>query len=381
MVAVPCTAPIIEAVAMISEAVAMISEAAAMIPEAAAMIAVFGTVTLLAILILAICISPSRESQQTGLRRATKANRRIPFFSDEASALPFTVVMALAGAAGWTIFANKLVGSHWFPGQSLPPSTPLIFAAVLLSTSLCSVLLYELRGAKGLFLAGIFAGIVPLLAGTVLIAANRDERLDREWDPPAAHWPGLIGGRDRLGGGSWMAVNHHGVMAAVLNRVGSLGPEPGKRSRGELPLLALQAASAAEAAARSAAVVLSARPPSSASSPNSVSRSRSASARAVSASASAAAYVKDGRLRALAGLAGEARAASPLPSSVGALLMADFQALAPEEKARLKWKGDKLSSVMRFVGKAIDGKVRVGTQWHVGAEWKPKSFLAAYPGY
>ena len=67
--------------------------------------------------------------------------------------------------------------------------------------------------------------------------------------------------------------------------------------------------------------------------------------------------------------------------SVGALLMADFQALAPEEKARLKWKGDKLSSVMRFVGKAIDGKVRVGTQWHVGAEWKPKSFLAAYPGY
>jgi hypothetical protein len=47
-----------------------------------------------------------------------------------------------------------------------------------------------------------------------------------------------------------MAVNHHGVMAAVLNRVGSLGPEPGKRSRGELPLLALQAASAAEAAAR-----------------------------------------------------------------------------------------------------------------------------------
>jgi hypothetical protein len=83
----------------------------------------------------------------------------------------------------------------------------------------------------------------------VLIAANRDERLDRAWDPPAAHWPGLIGGRDRLGGGSWMAVNQHGVMAAVLNRVGSLGPEPGKRSRGELPLLALKAGSAAEAAA------------------------------------------------------------------------------------------------------------------------------------
>lgn len=40
------------------------------------------------------------------------------------------------------------------------------------------------------------------------------------------------------------------LVAAVLNRPGSLGPEPGKRSRGELPLMALEAASAAEAARR-----------------------------------------------------------------------------------------------------------------------------------
>jgi len=88
----------------------------------------------------------------------------------------------------------------------------------------------------------------PGLAWPVMVAANRDERLDRAWDPPGPYWPGLIGGRDRLAGGTWMAVNRHGVMAAVLNRVGSLGPGPGKRSRGELPLLALQAASAAAAA-------------------------------------------------------------------------------------------------------------------------------------
>ena len=84
----------------------------------------------------------------------------------------------------------------------------------------------------------------------LLVAANRDERLDRPWDPPAEHWPGLTGGRDRTGGGTWMALNRHGVMAAVLNRVGSLGPAPGKRSRGELPLLALAAPTAAAAAAR-----------------------------------------------------------------------------------------------------------------------------------
>jgi hypothetical protein len=84
----------------------------------------------------------------------------------------------------------------------------------------------------------------------LILAANRDERLDRAWDPPAAHWPAhpdLLGGRDRTGGGTWMAMRR-GVVAAVLNRPGSLGPAPGKRSRGELPLLALDGASAEAAA-------------------------------------------------------------------------------------------------------------------------------------
>jgi hypothetical protein len=86
----------------------------------------------------------------------------------------------------------------------------------------------------------------------LLLAANRDELLDRPWDPPAAYWPaqpGVIAGRDRLGGGTWMGINRQGVVAAVLNRPGSLGPAAGKRSRGELPLLALRHGSASEAAA------------------------------------------------------------------------------------------------------------------------------------
>ena len=88
----------------------------------------------------------------------------------------------------------------------------------------------------------------------MIIAANRDERLDRPWDTPAAHWPGLIGGRDRLGGGTWMALGHHGVVAGVLNRPGTLGPEAGRRSRGELPLLAAAARSAEAGAAAIAAL-------------------------------------------------------------------------------------------------------------------------------
>ncbi|MEO3473997.1 NRDE family protein [Roseomonas sp. CAU 1739] len=91
----------------------------------------------------------------------------------------------------------------------------------------------------------------------LLIAANRDERLDRAWDPPAAWWPDhpdIIGGRDRSAGGTWMALGADGVVAAVLNRPGSLGPAAGKRSRGELPILAAAAATAEVAAAAIAAL-------------------------------------------------------------------------------------------------------------------------------
>ncbi len=85
----------------------------------------------------------------------------------------------------------------------------------------------------------------------LLLAANRDERLDRAWEPPGRHWPAhphVVGPRDVPGGGSWLGVSDGGVVAAVLNRVGSLGPAPGKRSRGELPLLALAEPDAAAAA-------------------------------------------------------------------------------------------------------------------------------------
>lgn len=90
----------------------------------------------------------------------------------------------------------------------------------------------------------------PAHAWPLLIAANRDERLDRAWDPPAAWWPDhplVIGGRDRTAGGTWMALGPTGVAAAVLNRPGSLGPADGKRSRGELPVMAARAATAAAA--------------------------------------------------------------------------------------------------------------------------------------
>ncbi len=87
-------------------------------------------------------------------------------------------------------------------------------------------------------------------AWPLLLAANRDEKLERTARPPACHWPlqpDVLGGLDVPAGGTWLAINRAGVVAAVLNRLGSLGPAPGKRSRGELPLLALRHPTAAAA--------------------------------------------------------------------------------------------------------------------------------------
>ncbi len=74
----------------------------------------------------------------------------------------------------------------------------------------------------------------------LVVAANRDERMDR----PARSLcvlrdrdPRILGGRDELAGGTWLAVNEHGVVAGLTNRPSPGGRDPTKRTRGELPLL------------------------------------------------------------------------------------------------------------------------------------------------
>jgi uncharacterized protein with NRDE domain len=92
----------------------------------------------------------------------------------------------------------------------------------------------------------------PGHAWPLLLGANRDEMVVRPSRPPARHWPDrpeVVAGLDELAHGSWLGVNDHGVVAALLNRVGSLGPAPGQRSRGELVLEALDHADAETAAA------------------------------------------------------------------------------------------------------------------------------------
>lgn len=59
----------------------------------------------------------------------------------------------------------------------------------------------------------------------------------------------MLGGRDELAGGTWLAVNEYGVVAGLTNRPSREGRDPTKRSRGELPLLLAEHRSAAAAVA------------------------------------------------------------------------------------------------------------------------------------
>ncbi|HYM81712.1 MAG TPA: NRDE family protein [Candidatus Limnocylindria bacterium] len=82
---------------------------------------------------------------------------------------------------------------------------------------------------------------------TVLVAANRDEDPNRPSDPPGVlhESPRVVGGRDRVAGGTWLAVRERRAIVAMLNRRDRSGgpspPAPDRRSRG---LLALDVATA-----------------------------------------------------------------------------------------------------------------------------------------
>lgn len=72
---------------------------------------------------------------------------------------------------------------------------------------------------------------------TVLIAANRDERPDRASEGPGvlSEHPRVVGGRDAVAGGTWLAIRDGRAVVALLNRRGG-APSDARRSRGLLAL-------------------------------------------------------------------------------------------------------------------------------------------------
>ena len=87
----------------------------------------------------------------------------------------------------------------------------------------------------------------------LLVAANRDERYDRPAEAITVlrdRGPRILGGRDQVAGGTWLAVNEHGVLAGLTNWPSAGGRDATRRSRGELPLAFAAHADAATAVAK-----------------------------------------------------------------------------------------------------------------------------------
>lgn len=153
--------------------------------EAVLMSGVYGFFTLALVFVLSGIITPSSDHQIRGWRRARKqGGNSLPFLSDAATSFWFTIVMALAGAAGWFVFTRALVESRWYPGHVVPLETLGFFAAVMLGCSIGFQALLETKGGRVVGLTAIFAGVVPIMVGAVLGPIN--DRLI-----PAASW--LIG--------------------------------------------------------------------------------------------------------------------------------------------------------------------------------------------
>jgi uncharacterized protein with NRDE domain len=85
----------------------------------------------------------------------------------------------------------------------------------------------------------VMHGVVPGMP--LIVAATRDERRARPTIPmtrleSTGGQLAILGGRDEVGGGTWLATNEAGVVAGLTNRPLRDGPDTAKRSRGELPL-------------------------------------------------------------------------------------------------------------------------------------------------
>jgi hypothetical protein len=83
----------------------------------------------------------------------------------------------------------------------------------------------------------LILGIGIFGAQSLFLGANRDEDPARPSDPPARliESPPVVGGRDRLAGGTWLALRGREAAIAMLNRRGALAA-PATRSRGLLTL-------------------------------------------------------------------------------------------------------------------------------------------------
>ncbi|MBY0273909.1 NRDE family protein [Candidatus Binatia bacterium] len=93
----------------------------------------------------------------------------------------------------------------------------------------------------------VFTRTLPGLP--LVVAANRDEFYARPAEGPRVLTtdPCVVGGRDVVAGGSWLATSEHRLVVGILNRRTGEPPDPSRASRGALCVTLAQLRSVQEA--------------------------------------------------------------------------------------------------------------------------------------
>ncbi len=134
---------------------------------------IYGVFTLILMFVLGAIITPAPDSQLRGWRRARKyGKKRLPWAGDASTAFWAMLLMAVTGAGGWFIFTRALVESRWFPGHEVTAGVFGYFLAVLFASGVGAQLLMEWKGGRAVFLTAILLGVVPMMAGSVLVVVG-----------------------------------------------------------------------------------------------------------------------------------------------------------------------------------------------------------------
>jgi hypothetical protein len=141
--------------------------------EVVIMAGAYGLVTLLMLWTMILMITPNRDRQIRGWRRARKLEKkRLSAGSDPATSFPWIGIMILMGAAGWFWFTKELVESDWFGGTVMPIQGGGAFLLALTTAGFGFQALLEGKGVRATFLCGILIGVAPILVGTVLAVSS-----------------------------------------------------------------------------------------------------------------------------------------------------------------------------------------------------------------
>jgi hypothetical protein len=143
--------------------------------EALAMIAVYGLFTTGLACVLAGIITPDRERQIRGWRRAFKNGEdRLPAFGDTDSATLSTGIISLCGGTGWYLFTHALLESRWFPGHHAGLHILIIHCLILFAVTGSLQALLDAQGGRAVGMGLLFIGVLPLMAGAIIGSIDND---------------------------------------------------------------------------------------------------------------------------------------------------------------------------------------------------------------